>query len=207
MRIGLDVVTSVSAADVVVRAAARRLGVKRWRVELYWEAWIVYLAALVGAVPSRTLRRWFYTSIAGVSMGPDSTIHWHCRFFRPSGLRLGANTLIGDGAFLDARRGITIGDCVVTGSEVALYTLQHDIDDPGFGVTGGPIVIEDYVYIGPRAIILPSVHIGKGAVVMAGAVVTRDVPEFAVVGGVPARFVRERSHDLRYRPKSIMPFQ
>jgi maltose O-acetyltransferase len=191
----------------VVRQLARRSGVKRWQVELYGEAFILYLATLVGNVPSHTLRRWFYTRVAGVSMGPDSTIHWRCRFFRPSGLRIGANTLIGNDAFLDGRRGITFGDCVVTAGEVAIFTLQHDIDDPDFGVKGGPVVIDDYVYIGPRATILPSVHIGLGAVVMAGAVVTRDVPAYSVVGGVPARFVRERPHDLRYRPKWAMPFQ
>jgi maltose O-acetyltransferase len=193
--------------DQLLRQFTRRTGIKRWKVELYREAFILYLATLVGNVPSHALRRWFYTRVAGVTMGPDSTIHWRCRFFKPCQLRIGANTLIGNDAFLDARRGITFGDCVVTGGEIAIFTLQHDIDDPWFGVKGGPVVIDDYAYIGPRAILLPSVHVGTGAVVMAGAVVTRDVPDFAVVGGVPARFVRQRPRDLRYRPMWSMPFQ
>jgi acetyltransferase-like isoleucine patch superfamily enzyme len=120
---------------------------------------------------------------------------------------IGANTIIAHDAFLDARRGITIGDCVVTGSEVAIYTLQHDMDDPFFRTVGGPVVIDDYSYLGTRSIILPGVRVGRGGVVMAGAVVAHDVPPFAVVGGVPARFVRERAHDLRYRPKYGGPSQ
>jgi maltose O-acetyltransferase len=85
--------------------------------------------------------------------------------------------------------------------------LQHDIDSPDFATIGGPVTIEDYVYIGPRTIILPNIRIGRGAVVTAGAVVTKDVPEYAVVGGVPARFIRERSRDLRYKRRFAMPFQ
>jgi maltose O-acetyltransferase len=88
-----------------------------------------------------------------------------------------------------------------------IYTLQHDVDSPSFDVMGGPVIIEDYVYLGPRAIVLPNVRISYGAVVAAGAVVTSDVPPFAVVGGVPAQYLRERSHDLDYRPDFTMPFQ
>jgi acetyltransferase-like isoleucine patch superfamily enzyme len=58
--------------------------------------------------------------------------------------------------------------------------------------------MEDYVYVGPRAIILPGVHIGKGAAVMAGAVVTKDVAPYHMVGGIPAHFICERSHNLVY---------
>lgn len=88
-----------------------------------------------------------------------------------------------------------------------IYTLQHDVNSPTFSVEGGPVVIDDYVYIGPRAIILPNVHIGIGAVVAAGAVVTHDVAPYAIVGGVPARFLHERPHDLDYKPDFAMPFQ
>ena len=88
-----------------------------------------------------------------------------------------------------------------------IYTLQHDIDSSIFDVIGGPVIIEDYVYIGPRVIILPGVRIGYGAVIAAGAVVTDDVPTFAVVGGVPAHYIRERNHNLDYRPDFAMPFQ
>jgi len=61
-------------------------------------------------------------------------------------------------------------------------------------------MIEDYVFIGPRTIILPGVKIGKGAVIAAGAVVTKDVPPFAICGGVPAKIIGERRlKTLKYK--------
>ena len=177
------------------------------------QLWINYQGAalfainLVGSVPSHHFRRFIYRYIFGVRIGSGSIIHWQTHFFDPRGVRIGEYCNIGNNAFLDGRCTLTIGNRVATGAEVMIYTLQHDIDSPTFDATGGPVVIEDYVYIGPRAIILPNVRIGFGAVVAAGAVVTKDVPAFAVVGGVPAQFIRERNHNLNYCPDFAMPFQ
>jgi acetyltransferase-like isoleucine patch superfamily enzyme len=179
---------------------------KRKKIVWWFESLILYWLTLAGYVPYHGFRRAVYR-FAGVKIGNQSTLHWRCRFFYPQGIKIGANTIIGNDSFLDGRRGIIIGNCVITGSEVAIYTLQHDINDPFFSVKGGPVTIEDYVYLGTRAIILPGVKIGYGAVVMAGAVVTHDIPAFHVVGGVPARFVRERKQDLRYKPIFEKPFQ
>jgi len=148
-----------------------------------------------------------YRHVFGVHIGQGSIIHWQTLFFHPRGVHIGDYCNIGNNAFLDGRSTWTIGHRVAIGAEVMIYTLQHDIDSPTFDATGGPVVIEDYVYIGPRAIILPNVRIGCGAVVAAGAVVTKDVPAFAVVGGVPAQFIRERNHNLNYCPDFAMPFQ
>ena len=92
-------------------------------------------------------------------------------------------------------------------AEVRIYTREHDIDDPQFAEIGGPVVIEDYAYIGTRVTIMPGVRIGCGAVVASGAVVTKDVPPYMLVGGVPARVIRERSHDLRYKLGYAKKFQ
>ena len=77
-------------------------------------------------------------------------------------------------------------------SEVMIYNSEHDVNDEKFLAVTAPVEVGDYVFIGPRAIILPGVKIGKGAVVGAGAVVTKDIGEFKIVGGVPAKEIGER---------------
>lgn len=167
----------------------------------------LFLINLTGSVPSHHFRRFVYRRFFRVRIGWGSILHWKTRFFEPAGVQIGEYCNIGNNAFLDGRRGLMIGSRVATGAEIMIYTLQHDIDSRSFDVMGGPVIIEDYVYLGPRVIVLPNVKIGYGAVVAAGAVVTSDVPPFAVVGGVPAQYLRERSHDLDYRPDFRMPFQ
>ncbi len=174
---------------------------------LYWQGFRLWLATLAGFIPSHRVRLLLYRRFFGVRIGPGSTIHWQCRFFAPEGVSIGENTLIGNNAFLDGRCRLTIGHRVITASEIAIYTLQHDIDDPLFTQAGAPVIVEDYVYIGPRVIILPGVRIGEGAVIAAGAVVTADVAAYTFVGGVPARFIRNRSRQLDYVPNFRMPFQ
>jgi maltose O-acetyltransferase len=99
---------------------------------------------------------------------------------------------------------LKIGNHVDIASDVMIYNSQHDMTAEHFAavesVVKEPVTIEDYVFIGPRAIILPGVTIGKGAVVAAGAVVTKSVEPFAIVGGVPAKQIGERQNkDLNYR--------
>lgn|SRR3989338_7557646 len=144
-----------------------------------------------GYVPIHSFRRMCYRS-AGIRIGRGSTIHMWANFFDPSNIYIGDDTIIGDRAFLDGRGPLTIGSHVAIASSVMIYNSQHDIDDPDFTAISLPVVIEDYAFIGPRAIILPGVKIGRGAVVAAGAVVTKDIPPFSVVGGVPAQIMRER---------------
>jgi maltose O-acetyltransferase len=81
-----------------------------------------------------------------------------------------------------------------------IYNAEHDVHSNDFHAEARPVSIDDYVFIGPRAIILPGISIGKGAVVGAGAVVTKDVEPFAIVGGVPAKVIGKRNNtDPQYR--------
>lgn len=100
---------------------------------------------------------------------------------------------------LDGRKGLVIGDHVNLSSEVMIWTLQHDMNDSGFKAVGGPVEIGDYAWVSARAIILPGRKIGKGAVVAAGSVVTKDVEDYAIVGGVPAKKIGERNRSLEYK--------
>ena len=116
-------------------------------------------------------------------------------------LHIGEGTIIGDRSILDARRGIYIGKNVNFSSNVKIWSYQHDHSDPYFNCTEqkvGPVYIEDRAWIGPDVTILHSVTIGEGAVVAAGAVVTKDIPPFSIVAGIPAKVIGERNKNLLY---------
>jgi maltose O-acetyltransferase len=159
----------------------------------------LFLLHIVGYIPIHHWRRFFYR-LAGISIGKGSTIHTGARFYDPRKITIGQDSIIGENAVLDGRKDLVIGDHVAIASEVMIYNSQHDIEDKDFKAIEAPVFIEDYVFIGPRAIILPAVKIGKGAIVAAGAVVTKEVPSFAIVGGVPAKIIGERRNkSLSYK--------
>ena len=160
---------------------------------------------VVGHVPFFALRHAWYRGVAGIRIGRNSSVFMGCYwyFYRPFGrnpqpMVIGEHTVINRRCTLDGRGGVRIGSNVSVSPEVMLITSHHLRDDPDFGVEDRPVVIEDYAWIGSRATILPGVTIGRGAVVAAGAVVTKDVAPYAVVGGVPARVIGARKQDLRY---------
>lgn len=165
------------------------------------------LITWAGLVPSHFFRLFVY-SLAGLKIGKGSRIHIGARFFDPCNIRIGEGTIVGDNIFLDGRDKLVIGDHVDIASGVMIYNSEHDINSEDFHATSEPVEIGDYVFIGPRAIILPGVKIGKGAVVAAGAVVTKDVGEFMIVGGVPAEVIGERKiRDPHYRLGRARLFQ
>ncbi len=147
----------------------------------------------VGHIPSHIVRKFFYR-LSGVKIGKGSTIHMWASFFDPRNIVIGEDTIIGDHAFLDGREKIEIGNHTDIASSVMIYNSEHDLSDEEFKAINAPVRIGDYCFIGPRAIILPGVNIGKGAVVAAGAVVTKDVADFQIVGGVPAKPIGERKN-------------
>lgn len=154
---------------------------------------------LVGFIPSHHFRRFFYR-ICGMKIGKGSTVHMALSVYNSRGIEIGKDTIVGEWAVLDGRDKLRIGNHVDIATGVMIYNSEHDINDEKFKAVTSPVEIEDYVFIGPRAIILPGVKIGKGAVVGAGAVVTKDVPEFKIVGGVPAKEIGERNlKDPQYK--------
>lgn len=158
----------------------------------------VFILNSIGCIPSHHIRRLFYR-LGGVRIGKGSTIHTKAVFYKPNNIKIGKDTIVGEGAVLDGRDRLTIGDHVALASEVMIYNAEHDIQSNDFHAVTAPVEIGDYVFIGPRAIILPGVKIGKGAVVAAGAVVVKDVKDYAIIGGVPAKQIGERKKDLNYK--------
>lgn len=146
--------------------------------------------------------------LAGLKIGKGSTIHMGVRFFSPNKIVIGSDSVIGFRTFLDGRASLVIGDHVDIASEVMIYNSEHDLESETFKAREEPVEIKDYVFVGPRAIIMPNVTIGRGAVVAAGAVVTNNVPDFTIVGGVPARVIAERRNkNPKYRLGRTRLFQ
>jgi len=112
-----------------------------------------------------------------------------------SNIRVGENSGIGYRCYLQGD--ITIGRDVLMAPEVIIITRSHghdrvDIPMREQGSFDRPVIIEDDVWIGTRAIILPGVRIGKGSIIGCGAVITCDVAPFSIMGGVPARLIKKR---------------
>ncbi len=165
-----------------------RNGISRWVI---WR---------IGLIPSHTIRKLCYI-LLGVDMGENVIFHFRTELRDPQYLKVGAGTIIGDNALLDARQGLTIGENVNLSSNVSIYTLQHNHRDPNFECTfDRPLNVEigDRAWLGCNVIVLPGVKIGKGAVVCAGAVVTKDVGEYEVVAGIPAKKVGDRPKNINY---------
>src|SRR3990167_5537288 len=163
------------------------------RISNYWLDFELMLLRWMGHIPSHTIRKIKYRFF-GIKIGKGSTIHMWANFFQPKNISIGEDTIIGDHAFLDGRAKLKIGNHVDIASSVMIYNSEHDLSKDDFSAIEAPVEIEDYVFIGPRAIILPGVKIGKGAVVAAGAVVVKDVPDYSIVGGVPAKVIGERAN-------------
>lgn len=134
----------------------------------------------------------------GAKIGKKVGLYRGFEIRSPWKLEIGNSTLIGHNALLDARKGLIIGSNVNLSNDVMIWTLHHDYNSEFFDTIGDRVVIEDYCWICSRAVILPGVKIGYGAVVAAGSVVTKDVQPYTVVGGIPAKVISVRNKKLSY---------
>ena len=167
----------------------------------YIRGYMRYMDFQTGLIPSHHIRNFIYRRIFLVQMEQKAIIYWGAEIRCHGKLKIGKGSIIGDKALLDARNGISIGKNVSFSSNISIYTEQHDHRDPMFRCNSSDafsVNIGDRAWIGPNAIILHGVHIGEGAVVAAGSVVTKDVPPFTIVAGVPARKIGLRNKNLCY---------
>jgi acetyltransferase-like isoleucine patch superfamily enzyme len=117
-------------------------------------------------------------------------------------ITLGSGCHVARDVIISSAYNITIGKGVTFGPRSMVMDNNHRFDDPDAsvmdqGLSGSPVVIGDYAWIGGHAVVLPGVHVGKGAIVAAGAVVTKDVPAYTIVGGVPGKVIGQRSSPLK----------
>lgn len=144
----------------------------------------------------------------GFKIGKESAVFMDCTFDCAQNLSIGENSVINAKCRIDSRGGINIGNNVSISNEVTILSADHDMNTDDFKGRNNPVKIQDYVWIGTRAMILPGVTIEEGAVVAAGAVVSRDVKRFTVVGGVPAKVIGNRKEQkFNYKVSYFRLFQ
>lgn len=153
---------------------------------------------IITYIPSHYVRKIFFRMIGG-KIGKRSRMDMGCFVAWPPRMRIGANTHINRGCVIQPFALITIGNNVSISHRCNIIAGGHDLNSPTFVGDHRPIQIDDYVWVGVGATILRGVHIGVGAVVCAGAVVTKDVEPFAIVAGVPAKKIGERNRNLNYK--------
>ncbi len=164
------------------------------RIKLLRMAWLISWFLFAAWMPYFLGGRWrvVLLSIFGMKHGYRVNLYPSVKIWAPWNLALGNYVAIDDNVNLYSVDQISIGTKVAISREVFVCTASHDITKPNRPLITAPIRICDGVWIGARAIILPGVTIGEGAVIAAGAVVTKDVEPWTVVGGNPAKFIKNR---------------
>jgi acetyltransferase-like isoleucine patch superfamily enzyme len=156
---------------------------------------------VISYTPSRRIRNLYYRKIMKFELGPHSSIFMGTWFNSSGGLIMHGQAIINPKCHIDTRGVIEIGKNVSISSEAALVTGDHNVQDPFFKARFRKITLEDNVFIGFRAVILGGVTVGRGSVVSAGSIVTKDVPPLTIVAGIPAKKIGERLDDFQREMK------
>ena len=163
-----------------------------------YEAWCSLYNNCLAFFPNKAFRR-LCCRCLGMEVGRRCEISMGVFLMNPRSITIGQDSHVNRGVLLDGRGGITIGKSVSISHRVALVSAGHDVHSKTFDYVKDRITICDYAWIGIHATILKGVTIGEGAVVAAGAVVTKDVEPYAIVGGIPAKKIGERVCGLDYK--------
>ncbi|GAC1627552.1 MAG: hypothetical protein NVS4B5_18950 [Vulcanimicrobiaceae bacterium] len=162
--------------------------------------------AIVSHIPVYRIRDTYRRRFLQHDIARSATILMAVFFDSASGVTVGERSVINTACRLDGRGGLKIGHDVSIANDTVILTADHDVEHAGFDYRTASTTIEDHVSIGTRALLLPGVTVGRGAVVAAGALVVKDVPALAVVAGVPARVIKMRPQEaldywLDYKPR------
>ena len=168
-----------------------RHGVRNIFTRIVWSmVWIVAAKWM----PRFFFNRWraLLLRMFGAKIGKSCRLTGSMEVWIPSRLRMGSFVWIDRNVYLYDVDRITIGDNAIISDGAYICTASHDITQGNFPLTTEPVTIGAGAWIAAHAKILPGITIGEGAVVGAGAVVTRDVEPWTVVAGNPARFIKKR---------------
>lgn len=172
-----------------------RKSINKWK-----RSWSWLSMSLITNFPSRHVRM-FLLRKKGATIAENVSIWRGVEIRNPKGLVIDSGCSIGPGVTLDARKGLKLGKNVTVAKDAIIWTLHHDMNSKDFHTIGAETIIEDYAWICSRSILLPGVHIGRGAVIASGAILSKNADDFSIMGGVPAKKIGDRKEtELTYVP-------
>ena len=177
-----------------------KLYMNRLKQIIKYELRLIWLGLIVPKLLKSNYRqvRTFAARNSLKSIGNKTTIMQNVYFMDPQNIVIGSHCVINANVVLDGRIGIQIGDNVDIARDVHIWSLEHNPNSNAHNTQGAITIIDDYVWIASRVSILPGVHIGRGAVVACGSIVTKDVAPMSIVAGVPAKEIGHRNNNLDY---------
>jgi acetyltransferase-like isoleucine patch superfamily enzyme len=156
--------------------------------------------SFVTNVPNHKLRLFYARKFLQIKIGVNTSINMGC-FFAGKNIEIGNNTVIARNCHLDGRAPdgyIKIQNNVSIAPECYILSMTHEPNSPTFEAISKKVIIEDYVWIGTRAMILPGVKIGKGAILGAGSTATKAIPNYSIQVGSPSKEIAKRTTELIY---------
>lgn len=173
------------------------------RIKYFIACLFQFLTDLIMSIPFFCIRKLFLLPF--IKGDKYYFIGRKCDIRFPFRIHIGKNSVINKNCVIDCRGGeIYIGDNVDIAQETNIWTLEHDVNGINHDPKKADVIIDHHAWIASRVTILPGVHIGYGAVVACGAVVTKDVAPLTIVGGIPAKEIGKRNnpctYELNYHP-------
>jgi len=150
------------------------------------------------SVPSRHFRTWYLRRNLQ-NLGEGASILRFVKFLKPCNISIGDRVIVNQNVLLDGRGKLTIGNDTDIATGVKIWTMEHDPNSETHAERTSEVRIGHHVWIASSVQVMPGVTIGDGAVIAAGAIVTKDVPEKAIVAGIPAKVIGQRNNSLEYK--------
>lgn len=175
-----------------------------WNLRLEFKYLMIWFLARLPLRFGNKLRARFLGPLIG-GLGKDCTLQSNLRIGTPEKLHIGSHCNFGQDVFIMAGGGVRIGDYVGIGAGAKIWSVNHKYENPDIpwllqGWEYKEVVIEDDVWIGADAFIMPGVTLGKGAIISACTVVSKSIPPYAIVAGNPGRVIGWRKKEESVAP-------